>query len=275
MVGKLQKTNKLIAKILMVFSAVLMLEVPMQAYAAPKTMPDGNVFDAEFYANNYPDVKAAFGTDETALYNHYLMFGMKEGRLPYAPVAQQAVAAPAVVVPAEQNQSVYDKLMALKEVYPDGMKWDTSNTYVLPQDENRDNGWAGYEVSACQAFAYQVQDTVFGTSAKVTSHETGLSKWCTDNAGGRIIFSSKNPAWIPEGYTGQDEAINAKFEEYWFLLQAGDVIADGNHEAIILTKGEDYVTVVEGNNNGKVKWGRKISKDLLRVSLMTVESPSW
>ena len=276
MVGKLQKTYKLIVKILMVFAVVFMLEVPMQVHAAPKTMPDGNVFDAEFYANTYPDVKAAFGTDETALYNHYLMFGMKEGRLPYAPATQQMTVAPISATSVTvQIQSVYDKIMALKEVYPDGMKWDSSNTYVLAQDENRDNGWGGCEFSACQAFAYQIQDTVFGTSAKVTSHKTGLSKWCTDNAGGKIIFSSKNPAWIPEGYTGQDEAINAKFEEYWVLLQAGDIVVDGNHSAVVLTKGDDYITVAEGNNGGKVKWGRKISKDLLRVSLMTVESPSW
>ena len=154
----------------MVFAVVFMLEVPMQVHAAPKTMPDGNVFDAEFYANTYPDVKAAFGTDETALYNHYLMFGMKEGRLPYAPATQQTTVAPISATSVTvQNQSVYDKIMALKEVYPDGMKWDSSNTYVLAQDENRDNGWGGCEFSACQAFAYQIQDTVFGTSAKPSS----------------------------------------------------------------------------------------------------------
>lgn len=59
------------------------------------------------------------------------------------------------------------------------------------------------------------------------------------------------------------------------MLQAGDIVVDGNHSSVVLTKGDDYITVAEGNNGGKVKWGRKISKDLLRVSLMTVESPSW
>ena len=54
------------------------------AYAQPKTMPDGTIFDAEYYANTYPDVKNAVGTDETALYNHYVQHGKSEGRLAVA-----------------------------------------------------------------------------------------------------------------------------------------------------------------------------------------------
>lgn len=54
----------------------------MTAYAAPETMPDGTVFDAEYYAETYPDVKAAFGNDKDALYNHYVTYGRNEGRKP-------------------------------------------------------------------------------------------------------------------------------------------------------------------------------------------------
>lgn len=56
----------------------------MNCNAAPKTMPDGTVFDAEFYANTYPDVKEAFGTDEKSLYNHYITYGKAEGRKAFA-----------------------------------------------------------------------------------------------------------------------------------------------------------------------------------------------
>ena len=38
------------------------------------------VFDAEYYSSNNADLKAAFGTDATKLYNHFLNFGIKEGR---------------------------------------------------------------------------------------------------------------------------------------------------------------------------------------------------
>lgn len=38
------------------------------------------VFDPTFYSNNYPDLKAAFGTDATKLFNHFKQYGMKERR---------------------------------------------------------------------------------------------------------------------------------------------------------------------------------------------------
>lgn len=56
----------------------------MTAFASPKTMPDGTVFDAEYYAKTYPDVTAVFGTDENALYQHYVTMGKAEGRHPVA-----------------------------------------------------------------------------------------------------------------------------------------------------------------------------------------------
>lgn len=40
-----------------------------------------NAFDPTFYANKYPDVKAACGTDSEALFNHFLQYGMNEGRM--------------------------------------------------------------------------------------------------------------------------------------------------------------------------------------------------
>ncbi|MBE6927370.1 MAG: MBL fold metallo-hydrolase [Ruminococcaceae bacterium] len=38
------------------------------------------VFDAAYYANRYPDLKAAYGTDEAKLYNHFINYGIEEGR---------------------------------------------------------------------------------------------------------------------------------------------------------------------------------------------------
>ena len=63
---------------------VLGLSSSITAFAAPKTMPDGTKFDAEYYADTYQDVKAAFGNDEEALYNHYVNYGKAEGRKPCA-----------------------------------------------------------------------------------------------------------------------------------------------------------------------------------------------
>ncbi len=42
---------------------------------------NGKNFDPQFYANQYPDVTIALGTDPQTLLNHYNEFGAKEGRL--------------------------------------------------------------------------------------------------------------------------------------------------------------------------------------------------
>lgn len=48
--------------------------------AQTKIMPDGGVFDPEYYASAYPDVVAVLGDSETALYRHYKTCGRAEGR---------------------------------------------------------------------------------------------------------------------------------------------------------------------------------------------------
>ena len=37
-------------------------------------------FDPVYYATEYPDVAATFGNDANLLYQHYVLFGVKEGR---------------------------------------------------------------------------------------------------------------------------------------------------------------------------------------------------
>lgn len=48
------------------------------------------VFDATYYYNAYPDVAAACGTDEEALFNHFVSFGVYEGRSASAAFNPQA-----------------------------------------------------------------------------------------------------------------------------------------------------------------------------------------
>lgn len=46
---------------------------------APSSVTKKN-FDAKAYADTYPDLKAAFGYDKNALWNHYISYGKAEGR---------------------------------------------------------------------------------------------------------------------------------------------------------------------------------------------------
>lgn len=40
-----------------------------------------DLFDADYYREQYPDLDAAFGDNEEALYKHYLEYGISEGRI--------------------------------------------------------------------------------------------------------------------------------------------------------------------------------------------------
>lgn len=72
------KDLKLVLSAMIVFCGLGLAGI--DADAAPKKMADGTIFDAEYYANTYPDVKAALGTNETVLYQHYKNYGRAEGR---------------------------------------------------------------------------------------------------------------------------------------------------------------------------------------------------
>ena len=39
------------------------------------------IYNFEYYVNTYADIKKAFGNDEKAVLNHFITYGMKEGRL--------------------------------------------------------------------------------------------------------------------------------------------------------------------------------------------------
>ncbi len=52
----------------------------LKAEAAGQAAIYASIFDAKFYAQKYPDLVAALGTDENALLAHFLTNGMAEGR---------------------------------------------------------------------------------------------------------------------------------------------------------------------------------------------------
>ena len=62
--------------------AALLMTNPVSAEAA--TAAERNayqaVFDADYYRSAYPDVAAAFGNNKAALFNHFVNYGLREGR---------------------------------------------------------------------------------------------------------------------------------------------------------------------------------------------------
>ncbi|MCR5738237.1 MAG: hypothetical protein K6G43_00295 [Lachnospiraceae bacterium] len=76
--------KKLFKSIIALMAALTMvIGIPVVSHAAPQTMPDGAIFDPEYYAAHNPDVVAVMGDSAANLYAHYVFFGKNEGRLPY------------------------------------------------------------------------------------------------------------------------------------------------------------------------------------------------
>ena len=59
-----------------ILSSVMMFATPV----AEDVNGLKDIFNAEYYADSYADLKASFGYDEEALWNHFKKYGLKEGR---------------------------------------------------------------------------------------------------------------------------------------------------------------------------------------------------
>ncbi len=95
-----EKEKKMKKTLLTTMAATIILSSSLTAFAAPETMPDGTIFDAEYYAQSNPDVAAVLGTDKNALYQHYLNYGKAEGRLAYAEIQNTVIPTDSVLIEA-------------------------------------------------------------------------------------------------------------------------------------------------------------------------------
>lgn len=60
------------------------LVTPQKVQAKTYVLPDGTVFDSDFYATLYPEMRAGYanGKYPERLLWHYITYGVKEGRVP-------------------------------------------------------------------------------------------------------------------------------------------------------------------------------------------------
>lgn len=167
---------------IMFLTAVTVTCSSLTAFAAPETMPDGTIFDAEYYAQAYPDVTAAIGTGRDALYNHYVTFGKAEGRYACAPDTAQSA-----VNPAENPISVQKNIIGTTPIealvyinyLPDFLLTDSRPTSLV--DNAR--GIVGSE--------YEYDD--YGN---IISHKTAMNdsySYIRDAEGRIIMINYKSP----------------------------------------------------------------------------------
>ena len=73
--------KKLAGWLAIVLVAIIFLSgFSLKVTAAPLNMPDGTIFDPVYYADTYPDLKAAYGYSDKDLWAHYSKYGRNEGR---------------------------------------------------------------------------------------------------------------------------------------------------------------------------------------------------
>ena len=124
--------------------------------------------------------------------------------------------------PVNDEEEVYRRIIALKEIYPHGSSWDGDTYYDYRYDAwgNPIEGEAAFGYGsddACQGFANMVSNTAFGL---YWGHRT-----------------------LPKGtYTMQD-------------IRVGDLIYFEGHVVVALEVHDDYIITVDGNNCGDVCWG--------------------
>lgn len=133
-------------------------------------------------------------------------------------------------------QEVYDRMIALKEKYPDGMRWDENYPFG-PEGEQKYYYFEATASSAraCAAFVYVVSDEAFGPKVKARS------------------VGKKN-------FTYE-------------MIQVGDILKIVNsmgttHYVIVLEVATDGVTIAEGNYGGIVNWGRFITREYIEENFL-------
>ena len=86
----MRKRSLVVGTMTALFCAGMFFMNPDSACAAQGTEAYRAVFDARYYHDAYPDVAEAFGNDSSALFNHFVTYGAKEGRSASAEFNPQA-----------------------------------------------------------------------------------------------------------------------------------------------------------------------------------------
>lgn len=220
------------------FSMVFLLSFSVTAFAAPKQMADGQFFDSEYYAQANPDVVKVLGTDENALYKHYLEFGKKEGRLPYLPAAQTSTLPVTKNLPINNLDAPLERVITIAQAYddlPQNVKnfcntkrlriYATSSEYVQTQKNNPKVGgfctaYVTTNISERYADIY-VAETKWSDSREILYHELGHAIDCFLGKG-MNRYSDSWEGWYemalydPKYCTDKGEAFALAVEGYYY-----------------------------------------------------------
>lgn len=247
------------------FAATMLFGTTLTSEAAPKTMPDGQIFDAQFYAQSYPDVVAAFGNDENLLYSHYVFFGKSEGRLPYAGT-QGAADTKKVHISYKWNAAETDLGNGTKLVAP------ITLTYTCPEDPDFVLDEAGFvqiiKKDCPNGFAWGLE-TFYDKISTVTNKKDmnvraqgclAFAYWLTDGIYGDLPIVAYNGAEAGFEFCMYDIVVfNTPYTAATGQYHAGVIIgADPATQTLYLAEAN---VIVNGNPQGVIRWDSPLKVD--------------
>lgn len=215
-----------------------------------------DVFDAKYYAASYADLKALYGDDEEALFQHYMSCGLQEGR----------IANPVFDIAAYRGG--YADLQAVF-----GDNWDAYADHYLTigRAEGRTIGVkseAEVQQAAQQAESARENAAYQAMIALKAQYPEGMH-WTNDNYygwNGGIYSGGYGCAGF--AFMLSDAAFGkapARMHYDFGSVRVGDIVRmnGDTHSVIILEVRDNSVIVAEGNYNSSIHWGREISKAAL------------
>ncbi len=242
---------------------------------------DAGSFDPVYYAALYPDVAAVVGTSPEALYSHYVMFGQKEGRIPYEGAtggesvdgtADTAADTATVTTPVQTtvdigngpfwlftNGEEVDKATFLQEKQRLQQQFDAAG-YVHV-------GWTEQQVQA-RLLSLKEQ---YPEGMKVGNCSSGAARITNGLYGDPYDL---NVGWVAQGDDDVLMTVDgcvpkrsiASHSVAESSLRIGDEVYIKNseglgHVMVVLSRSSDGITVVESNQNSDMKmhWGSFIS----------------
>jgi hypothetical protein len=244
---------------------------------------DAGSFDPVYYAALYPDVAAAVGMNPEALYNHYVNFGQKEGRIPYEGAtggasvdgtADTAADTATVTTPVQATADIgngpfwlfpygeeVDKATFLQERQRLQQQFDAAGYVHVGWTEQqvqarllslKDQYPEGMKVGNCTAGAAKITNGLYGNPYDI---RVG---WVAQGDDDVLITVD---GCIPKRSIGSRDIPAESF------VRVGDEIgtrADGRgHVMIVLSRNDEGITVVESGEETGMTWGRFISWDEL------------
>ena len=242
---------------------------------------DADSFDPLYYAALYPDVAAAVGTSPEALYNHYVNFGQKEGRIPYEGAsggesvdgtADTAADTVAVTTPVQTTADIGSGPFWL---FTDGEEVDKATFLQEKQRLQQQFDAAGYvhvgwTEQQVQARLLSLKEQ-YPEGMKVGNCSSGAARITNGLYGdpydihvGWVAQGDDDVLMTVDGCVPKRSIASRSVAES--TLRIGDEVYIKNseglgHVMVVLSRSSDGITVVESNQNSDMKmhWGRFIS----------------